>query len=163
MSSKSIAYLAIALWVVTVLGVGVLFVRGSTEPGSDGRRIVLLNEGERLLVLREMRGMLASVHGILVAYGANDRAGAAQAARASGMAAAVDIAPGLMAKLPLEFKELGFGTHRAFDALAQAVEDEGTGTPTLAKLGTLLGNCVACHVAYQLRTEDESQAPHPAH
>ena len=56
---------------------------------------------------------------------------AAAAARASGMGAAVDLSPGLMARLPLDFKNLGMSVHKRFDDLAQAARPAAR---SLAKL-----------------------------
>ncbi|CAK0763056.1 conserved hypothetical protein [Gammaproteobacteria bacterium] len=163
MNSKKIAYFAIGLWAVTAIGVGTLLVRGHTKESTDGRRTVLVSAGERSMIFREMRGMLSSVQGILIAHVANDKAEVARVASLSGMGAAVDVSPALLFKLPLEFKELGFGTHRAFDTLAQAAKDEGTSNMTLVRLGELLGRCVACHAAYQFQIEGNSQTDHGSH
>jgi len=57
----------------------------------------------------------------------------------------------LIAKLPLEFKQLGFATHADFDQIAQDAIDLGDPKHTLDQLGSTLGRCVACHSTYRLK------------
>ena len=154
MKYRMIAWVSLGLWVVTAAVVAVLFVRGSTAPSTDGRRAILLSPAERDLVLGEMRAMLGSVQGIMQGVNANDLRQAAAAARASGMQAAVDINPALMAKLPLEFKQLGMSVHHGFDDLAAAVE-KGVADrdDVLRRVGTQLSACVGCHAAYRIAAD----------
>jgi hypothetical protein len=74
----------------------------------------------------------------------------AQAARASGVAAAADVDPALMAKLPLEFKQLGLSVHKRFDEIATAADSGASLEQLLASLSTPLSACVACHAGYRL-------------
>jgi hypothetical protein len=111
-TTRTLAMAAIALWVLLVAGAGFFFVRGMTARSSDGRQAIALSPPERDLVLAEMRGMLTSVQAIVAGLAAHDMKPVAAAARASGMAAAADATPGLLAKLPLAFKDLGFSVHR---------------------------------------------------
>jgi cytochrome c556 len=150
MNYRLIAWVSLGLWLATVIVVAVLFVRGSTAPSSDGRRAILLSPAERDLVLGEMRTMLGSVQGIVQGVHANDLKKVASAARASGMAAAVDLDPGLMAKLPLEFKQLGMSVHHGFDDLATAVDMGATANDALARLEIQLVTCVACHASFRI-------------
>ncbi|OAF16621.1 hypothetical protein AYJ54_37680 [Bradyrhizobium centrolobii] len=57
---------------MTAAVVVAIFVRGQTQVARDGRTAVLLVPDERDLVLSEMRGVLASVHGIVEAVSAGD-------------------------------------------------------------------------------------------
>jgi hypothetical protein len=125
-------------------------IRGATAPASDGRTAILLEPGERDLVLAEMRAFLQATQGILVAASKDDTAGAATAARAVGMAAQRGVPASLMGKLPLGFKQLGFDTHGRFDQLALDAESLGDPGQTLNALGDLLANCVACHAAFRI-------------
>lgn len=158
MNYRLIAWATLGLWIATVAVVAILFVRGSTAPSSDGRRAILLSPAERDLVLGEMRAMLGSVQGVVQGVHANDLKQAAAAARASGMAAAVDLEPGLMAKLPLEFKQLGMSVHRGFDDMATAV-DQGAADrdEVLRRLGAQLSACVGCHAAYRIESDAAPQ------
>jgi hypothetical protein len=58
-----------------------------------------------------MRGMLEAVQSVTEAAATGDNAVVQAVARAVGMAATANESAAMMAKLPLEFKTLGFGTH----------------------------------------------------
>lgn len=150
MKTRILSVLAIALWLVTAAVVVVFFVRGQTEMASDGRTAVLLAPNERDLVLSEMRGVLGSVQGIVEGLDAGDMKRVAKAARESGMAAAADVNPALMAKLPLEFKQLGLSLHRRFDELAAAADSGASREQVLKLLSEQLSACVGCHAGYRL-------------
>ncbi len=140
------AFLAAAL----VVGVYLFGVRGSVAPASDGRTAILLEPGERDLVLAEMRAFLAATQGVLIAATKGDPAAAATAARAVGAAAQGGVPASLMGKLPLGFKQLGFDTHSRFDQLALDAESLGDSGQTLTALAELMSNCVACHAAFRI-------------
>lgn len=151
MKSNKVALIAILLWAVTVAVFVWFFVRGNTVAGSDSRTTVVLGAGERDLVLSEMRGLLAGVHGILEGINHNDPKQVASAARAVGMASAADVNPALMAKLPLPFKQLGMSVHHAMDDLAQAAESGKPAAELQIMLTDTLSKCVACHASWQLK------------
>ena len=140
------ALLALALAATLYL----FIVRGSVAPASDGRTAILLDPGERDLVLAEMRAFLQATQGVLVAATKGDPAGAAAAAQVVGAAAQRGVPASLMGKLPLGFKQLGFDTHSRFDQLALDAEALGDPAQTLGALGELMSNCVACHAAFRI-------------
>jgi len=144
-----VAVLALAL--IVLLARVVVF--GSTAPGPEGRTQVRLDAAERSLVLAEMRNFVAGLAHIDTALGAGRRDEAARASRDLGMAAAHDAPVALLARLPLAFKTLAFGTHGGFDALADDIERGAPVTAILARRGELLGQCVACHAAYAFGPE----------
>lgn len=150
MKSSKLALASLVLWAATVATFGIYFVRGNTAPGTDNRTAVILAPAERDLVLREMRGFLAGVHDILDGLNKNDMKQVASAARGIGMQSAVDINPALMAKLPLQFKQLGMSVHRDMDDLATAAESGTPGPELQTRLTNTLTKCVACHSAWQL-------------
>jgi cytochrome c556 len=150
MNYRMLAYVSLGLWLATVIVAAVFFVRGQTTPSADGRRAIQLAPAERDLVLGEMRAMLGSVQGVVQGVQAHDLKQAAAAARASGMSAAVDLSPGLMAKLPLDFKNLGLSVHKGFDGLALAAERGASDDQMLNALGQQLAACVGCHASYRL-------------
>jgi cytochrome c556 len=150
MKTRVLPMVAIGLWLTTIAVAVVLFVRGQAHVAPDGRRAILLEPDQRNLVLQEMRGMLGSVQGVVAGVQAKDMKQVAQAARASGMAAAADVDPALMAKLPLDFKQLGMSVHRRFDELAVATDSGASQEQLLTILSTQLSSCVACHASYRL-------------
>ena len=152
MKTTKIASAAILLWIATLTVGGWFFIRGNVEPGTDNRTAIVLQASERDLILQEMRGMLLATHGILDAINQGNMALVAKMARPAGMAAAADVNPALMAKLPLPFKSLGMSVHRSMDEMAQAAESGIPAPEILKKLSSTLALCVGCHSTWQLRT-----------
>jgi hypothetical protein len=153
MKTNKFAVFAVVLWVVSALVFGWFFVKGNTAAMEGQRDAIMLSPAERDLALLEMRGLLGSTQGILAGLDKNDMAQVAQAARASGMASAADVNPALMAKLPMSFKELGMSVHHAMDEIAQDAEAGKPSAYILKKLSNTLSSCVACHAAWQLKSE----------
>ena len=139
-----------ALLVVVVAILYKLVVAGSTLPGDDGRTAVVLTPGERALMLREMRGFVAGIVQLTDALARNDMPAAAAAASTMGAGRAHEVPASLMGKLPIGFKELAFGVHRGFDAMAADAEKTRDRGHTLAQLAGVLGQCAACHERYQI-------------
>ena len=151
MKSNKLAQIALLLWLVTVAVFAWFFIRGNTAAGNDGRTAVVLQAGERNLILSEMRGLLAATQGILEGANQGDMPRIIKAARAAGMAGTADVNPALMAKLPLEFKALGMGVHHDMDEIAKAAEDGKPAAELLTMTSNTLTKCVACHAAWQLK------------
>ncbi len=143
---------------VLAIGLGamsyVFLVRGEVETAEDGRTAILLAPGERDLVLAEMRGLLEAVQAIIAAAAEDDMETVAAAARAVGMAEAGTVPPGLIRKLPLDFKQKGMATHRSFDALADLALAAGDGREVLRELGGMMESCTGCHAGYRLGVDD---------
>jgi hypothetical protein len=153
MTARVLSVAAIALWLITIAAAAFFFVYGRTRVAPDGRTAVLLASEERDLVLTEMRSMLETVQVIVDGVAADDKKRIAQAARASGMVAAADVNPALIAKLPIEFKRLGLSVHKRFDEIAATAESGASREQLLTSLGTQLSACVACHASYRLDAE----------
>jgi hypothetical protein len=153
MKTNKFAIFAVVLWVVSALVFGWFFVKGNTTAIEGQRDAIVLQPAERELVLLEMRGLLISTQGVLAGLNKNDMTQVAQAARASGMASAADVNPALMSKLPMSFKDLGMSVHHAMDEIAQDAEAGKTSADILNKLSNTLTSCVACHAAWQLKSE----------
>ena len=127
-------------------------ISGSTVTASDGRTAIVLEPGERDLVLAEMRAFLEAVQVIIEAAGEGDSKRIAAAARKVGAEARQAVPASLMGKLPLAFKRMGLDTHRRFDRLALDAEQFGDSAASLKQLSELMKNCVACHSAFRLDT-----------
>jgi hypothetical protein len=141
---------SLALWVLTIGVFAFFFVRGTTSVSTDQRRSVNLSPVEKDLVLGEMRTMLKAINGMLGALSDGDMNKAAEAATSAGMTMAVDTSPILMAKLPLDFKELGMGTHKAFDDLSSEIKKGATLPQVLVKMHQITNRCIACHETNRL-------------
>lgn len=145
-----LALIAILLWLVTVAVAGVMFVKGDVRPAQDARLSVQLSVDEREFVLAEMRMLLDGVRGVVAGLAQNDMLAVAAAARGVGMAAAADVSPALMLKLPLAFKQQGMAVHEGFDRMAAMVDDGAGAQRIQAELAQQLSSCVACHASYRL-------------
>lgn len=153
MNINKLALTAIVLWVASAATFGWFFVKGNTTSIEGQRTAIVLQPAERELVLMEMRGLLGATQGILAGLDNKDMDQVAKAARASGMASAADVNPALMAKLPMSFKQLGMSVHAAMDDIAKDAETGKTSGDILNKLSNTLSSCVACHSAWQLKSE----------
>lgn len=128
------------------------FVIGTAPTaGEDGRKAIVLAPAERGLILAEMRAFLTGLQGMTTALTQEDMKTVAQTARSLGRAATHEVPPALMAKLPLEFKQLGFSVHGDFDQIALDAESLGDPKHTLSQMGTVMQKCVACHATFQLQ------------
>ena len=67
-----------------------------------------------------------------------------------GAGRAHDVPAAMMGKLPIGFKELAFGVHRGFDAIAGDARQFADRDHTLGQLAGVLGQCAACHERYQI-------------
>ncbi len=119
---------------------------GQLPAGRDTRTGIMVPAAARDAVMTEMRTMLGSVNGVLVAQARGDTAALRRAAIASGTAAAAD--PALERILPAAWLTLAMNTHQQFDELARA------GDSVTVRLARLTGNCVACHAAYRLELRE---------
>jgi len=144
-------WIAITVLLAVIAGIGIKFiVLGNTTKGTDERTAVLLGESERRLVLEEMRGLLAATQQVVEGLSSGDMKQIDQAATAVGMQATSTMDVALKAKLPLEFKKLGFATHAAFDEIA-AMARSGRDTASIQrKLADTMNNCIACHASFQI-------------
>lgn len=150
MNYRTLASVSLGLWIATVAAAVFLFTHGQTASMADGRQAILLTEGERNLVLAEMRGMLESVQGVVEGIAQRDMKRVAVAARLSGTASTQQVPVSLMAKLPLAFKQMGQVTHRDFDEIALRAEGGEPEEMLLERLGERLKNCIACHATFRL-------------
>jgi len=144
-------WIAIGLLLAVIGAIGFKFVvLGNTEKGDDGRTAVILEPAERQAVLAEMRLLLETSQVIVEALANNDLAAVEAAATplGSGAIATVDFA--LRAKLPIEFKKLGFGTHYAFDDIAKMAKEGKPAKEIQLTFANTMNNCIACHAMYQL-------------
>lgn len=125
-------------------------VAGSTQTAADGRPAILLEPGERALILREMREFLVVLQRIDDALARGDMQGVAKASRALGASKAHDVPAAMMGKLPLAFKTLALSVHSDFDTIAMDAEWTGLPRRTLAQLSEVMKKCTACHESYRL-------------
>lgn len=146
-SSKLILAAALAL------GASAAAAQGPhAAPGHDGRAVLELTPAERAMILEEMRMFLDGVQKMTAAVAQQDMPAAAGAARALGQQMVGEVPPALRAKLPMEFRQLGFAVHREFDQIALDAETLQDASHSLGQLSATLQKCVACHATFQIRT-----------
>ena len=121
--SKKCFGIVVLLFLVIAGGIYKFIFQGSVSVNADGRTAIHLNSEERDLVLAEMREFLTSVQQITKGISENDMKLVVDYARKVGRAAQGEVPGTLMAKLPMQFKQLGFDTHTKFDQLAMDTED----------------------------------------
>jgi hypothetical protein len=105
-----------------------------------------------------MRLFVTSIQTIAAGLGADDRAQASEAAAARGAKRNANdpaFPPTLDAKLPPQWKQLGGGMRRGFDALAQGIGSGEGAQKSLEQLGVVMTNCVACHATYRIATSQD--------
>ena len=153
MNAKNISIAAILLWLISASALGFKFFTGSTEKALDGRSAVVVSHSERVLVLSEMRTMLAGIQGILLGMEKSDVNLIETSAVNAGTKIMVDLNPELMMKLPAGFKSQGIAVHKGFDAIAEAARSGKSKDEILKMVNSQLSSCVACHNDFQLKGE----------
>ena len=122
----------------------------STEVDVPDKRISLnLTKAEEANFLGEMRQMLASIQGIMVGIGDNNRELIISSARSSGNNMARATPESIKKKTPVAFKEIGGPTHMMFEELVVRAEDDDMETLT-AFTGELMKQCLACHAMFKV-------------
>jgi len=154
MKTNKLTVIALILWLVTIVIFGWFFVRGNTVTGTDGRTAIVLQAAERDLVLSEMRGLLVATQGILEGVNQGNAMHISNSSRAAGMAAAVDVNPALMAKLPLAFKQLGMSVHQDMDDIAEAADAGTASGEILVRVASTMNKCIACHSSWQIKAAE---------
>ncbi|MCW8915908.1 MAG: hypothetical protein OQK24_08660 [Magnetovibrio sp.] len=114
----------------------------------DDREALPVTAAQKTQMLGEMRGFLEAVQDIVLAMAENDMPSVIEAAKSMGMGRNRGTGQGVGRYMPMEFRQMGRGTHVAFDELAQAAEFGPEGV--LEELGVLMSNCNGCHATYRL-------------
>jgi hypothetical protein len=127
-------------------------------PATDGHAVLELTPGERAMILEEMRMFLGGVQKMTDALGRQDMPAVAEAARGLGQKMVHEVPPALRAKLPQEFRQLGFSVHREFDQIALDADSLKDVSYSLNQLSATLQKCVACHASYQIQAPLHSAA-----
>lgn len=153
------SYRAVSIIAATFIAVAFVPIAGwsDTTREADGRAAIALSAEEVTFIRKEMRGLLASVQEMLDAAAGGDRARLAAAAQRAGMnGPEKDHIPRTLAvKLPMEFKQLGLATHRAFDRVAADAPDRDLAAFAARRLGETMNNCTGCHATFRITVAPE--------
>jgi hypothetical protein len=115
----------------------------------DTRISLGFTASEKTVFLSEMRQMLASIQGIMMGMGTEDRALIIKSAKYSGNRMAKATPQSIKDKTPSAFDQLGGPTHMKFEELVVRAEEDDM--DMLAELtGELMQNCVACHATFKV-------------
>lgn len=151
---KKLFFASIGLWILALGTFGFFFITGATTKSTDNRKAIHLVPAEKDVVLREMRQVLTALNGTLKALGNDNFKEASIASGKAGKGMAVDVNPVIMAKLPLEFKQLGMSMHGDFDVLSADLAKGLDQRKAIQRLGEISNKCIACHATYRLSTEN---------
>jgi hypothetical protein len=155
MSKCKFCWLVAAALGLLSIALATRFMPGGTlETSSDGRAAVVVTPAERDMILEEMRDLLEAVQIIIVANNAGDLNMVTVAGRKVGRENMHPRSAEFVARLPMAFRKLGMDTHLRFDQLALDAEQSKSTEHISQQLGELVGNCVACHRAYRLVTNE---------
>lgn len=146
-----VGWFAVGLWGVSLVIGAVMFIHGYTEPASDGRIAIILNQRETAFIMSEMRGLMTVLQGIVHGLAINDREAIQEAARAGGAERIAGVPATLMVKLPVTFKEQGLAVHAAFDDIATTAAQGSDRDALLWRLNEQLNRCIACHDTFRFR------------
>lgn len=149
---KKIAIGSMVLWIITISYAGYKFKYGNAEK-VDNRVAITLSVAEKDVVLGEMRLLLEGLQGIISGLSNSDFKKVEVSARGNGMVMAQDVNPALMLKLPIEFKSVGIGVHKAFDDLADNIEGKDSKV-ILSEIDSIMDSCIGCHATYKLSIEE---------
>lgn len=133
-----------------LLGLSVSAIAVADDGGPIDARVNLqLTESEAVEFLAEMRGMLASIQGIVMGIGTEDRDMIIRSARQSGNQMARKTPASVREKLPESFKALGGPTHMMFEELVIRAETDDM--DTIAEFtGELMKQCLSCHAQFRV-------------
>lgn len=133
-----------------LLGLCVSSIAAADNGGAlDSRVNLMLTEPEAVEFLAEMRNMLASIQGIVMGIGTENRELIVRSARQSGNQMARNTPASVREKLPQSFKALGGPTHMMFEELAVRAETDDM--EALAEFtGELMKQCLSCHSQFRV-------------
>ncbi len=147
--TRFIAILAIALWGLSAVVYGVLYFKSQPQMNAAERIEIIVSPGERKFVLKEMRMMLESLQGIVMALESGDMSSLGEAAGSSGAVVLRALPPSLMAKVPPEFRSLAKDSLNIFDNIKKSAASGAGEDKIISLLAEQLGVCTACHDTYR--------------
>jgi len=130
-----------------------LITSATADPAEDTREAAVHTKVERAYILGQMRLFLTSVQTITEGLADGKLDVVAEAAAARGMkrnSNDPDFPKTLGAKLTPLWKQMGGGTRKGFDQIAEAAQQGESRDKILGLLGQTMKNCVACHQTYKL-------------
>lgn len=131
------------------VAIAAMFPSPNCAMAADDRTEIVLDAGERELLLKGMRTYLESIQGIVAALAENRAQDIAPIASRSGAKLLQTVSPVTAAKLPLAFMSMSFDTHDKFDKLAARAAKQTSRGEVLSDLRDVLANCTSCHMTFK--------------
>jgi cytochrome c553 len=150
-----LTWVAIGLWLATVLYNGYFFIFGTTtKKAADKRITIVLSSGDREFVLNEMRSMLIGLRNIVSGLSTDNMKEVSKALSSMGMKTAPHESRTLHKSLPIGFKLMGRSLHKKMDALSLQISLKKISKKQfLTELSNALGTCVSCHATSKIATK----------
>lgn len=120
------------------------------EDNADSRQVLPLAKDERIWLLNDMRGNLATVSALVGAIATGNRDEAEKLANEHGRAYVARVPQSIKAKADQTWRSLAGSMHGSFDELAKGLGEGETTSQSLARLEKVMQNCVACHATYRV-------------
>ena len=152
---KILPYFLIFSVLLNILLVYFFVFKGNQVAGDqkDARISILISKQNHAFVMTEMRGFLESIRDINEGISEGNRDKIIKAAEKSGGHTIAHAPQGLLKTLPIEFKTLGFDTHRKFDELVKAAKANRSKDEMQQQSNAVLTNCTSCHRSFKFETQ----------
>lgn len=148
---NKVSAVIIAFLVLVILGGAYKFlIQGSTIEGKDGRTVILLDAGERLYILGEMRALLGHMQALTTAISNDDMDKVIEISKTLVDDSSGKTPTRIIAKMPLAFKKISINIHSDFkQLLAESIEKRDSKL-ALKQVSKIMQNCLACHASHSL-------------
>jgi len=130
-----------------------LAATAAADPAEDTREAAVHTKAERAYILGQMRLFLTSLQTMTEGLAEGKLDAVAEAAAARGLkrnANDPDFPKTLGPKLTPLWKQMGSGTRKGVDQIAEAAQQGESKDKILGLMGETMKNCVACHQTYKL-------------
>jgi hypothetical protein len=149
MNKKCIAIIIILL--ALVLGGAYKFlIQGSVTDGKDGRTVILLDAGERLYILGEMRALLGHMQELITAISDDDMDTVIKISETLVDDSGGKTPTRIIAKMPIAFKQISINIHSDFKQLLAESTEKRDSKLALKQVSKIMQNCLACHATHSL-------------
>ncbi len=117
----------------------------------DTREVLRLSTSEGAFMMKEMRGLLETMEGVLLALDKGQMQELAKIARKRGMADMVNVPKSFIRKVPKGFKTFARGMHVGWDEIAEEAETMGDKNEVVKLIVAQFSRCTGCHKIYKLK------------
>lgn len=125
------------------------FTGSTTTPSDDGRASFEVTAAEAVHIQSDMRRFLSAIQQINQGLAEDNMERVSEVATAVGSGNHHSAPITLIAKLPMEFRQLGFSTHSGFSTIATHAE-AGEKAAVIEQLSSTIKNCVVCHESFAI-------------